>query len=130
MNYGNLIYNKIRIRLFFFFYIYFRKCWIVVFVVFLVCFVSLSSYFKCDYLILCDFLCIWRYFKDDFRDFGGNMSQKCDQYLFEMFCDLGGFLGPKWSPPSPASMSKLPSRGNKYGTKCFLMFFMKNWKMY
>ena len=53
----------------------------------------------------------------------GKMSQKCEQFSYEGFFGISvnfrDFCGPKWSPPSPASMSKFPSGGKKVWNKCF-----------
>ena len=59
------------------------------------------------------------------------MSQKCEQFSYEgffiiFFLDFGGYLvlnGPPPSP-SPASMSKFPSRGKNMKKTWFLVFFM------
>ena len=57
------------------------------------------------------------------------MSQKCEQFSYELFCcDLlrsGGNFGPKWSPqtPSLASMSKFPYRGKNIKNIVFNYLF-------
>ena len=51
------------------------------------------------------------------------MSQKCEHISYELFvCDFLWFLG--LPPPSPASMSKFPSRGKQYGKNVLLLNFM------
>ena len=81
--------------------------------------------------------CIYEDILKMFSHFLKNV-QKCEQFsyelFFESFGDLGYFWGPKWSPPSPspASMSKFPSRG-KYERNVSVDFYdffketRKNW---
>ena len=69
----------------------------------------------------------WRYF----WTFLENMSQKCEQFSYELlFCDCLGFgvLNGPPPPPSPASMSKFPSGWKRLKTivlNDFLWFYKK-----
>ena len=96
------------------------------------CVLYYKFYFLCVYRILCHFLYIWRYFKDIFKYFLKKMSQKCEEFSYELFvCENLRFwvilvvifkmVSPP--PPSPASMSKFHSRGKNMEHNCFFMIF-------
>ena len=146
MNNGYLLYNKINIWkmscVVFCFFVccvsncsvsFFSICGIVfellkwffcsvgVFCVIICCFESV-------YGIRCRFLYIWAYFKDVFRYSSIFNVPAVWTILVRIFClrlfviclDFGG---PKWSPPSLASMSKFPSGGENMENKCFFNDF-------
>ena len=66
--------------------------------------------------------------------YGGEMSQKCEQFSYELLfvicCGCWDY-GPKLSPPRPPIPGvkvKIPSGGNKYGTNvCFYWFLWSLW---
>ena len=67
------------------------------------------------------------YMGTDFKDIVwhvGKKVQKCDSFSYEIFFDLCWDLLGFVPPPSPASKSKFPSRGNKYEKQCFFNVFL------
>ena len=118
MNYGSLIYNKIRIWTLSLVFS-FRKSWLVeicVRIVGVFCIINCS--FRCDYRIRCHFLYIGRYVKGVFR----NVSENVPEVWSISVRFVLGFFVIIFFPPSPspslASMSKFPT-GEKIWDKLF-----------
>ena len=103
----DITYFRVFLLLFYYFYFFVYVC---------LCFwwfCIINGFVQCVYRIRCRFLYIWRYFTDNVLHFGEKCPRSVNKFRTNDFvvncCDLGGL---KWSPPppSPASMSKFPSR--------------------
>ena len=130
INYGNLIYNKIKVWFVFSIFDVFRfvEMYFCIFRVFCI----INCYFYCVYRIRCHFLYIWRYFKVFLRCLK-KRSQKCEQFSYELslvfFVNIFLNFGNKWSPtptPIPGVNVKVPFRGENM-ENCF-WYFYENWK--
>ena len=102
-------------------------------------FCIINCYFECVYRIRCIFPYIGTYLKYIFLRFFELVWKDVPEVwtifvrtIFLRFGGIFGVLNGPPPPPSPASMSKFPSGGNKYGNKCFfddlLWFLLKQLK--
>ena len=96
------------------------------------CFCIIHCYFNA-FIGFCVVFCIYEHVLNIFLGMSGKMSQKCEQFSYELFLRCLGILevlnGPPPPSPSPASMSKFPF-GRKIRKKIsvygMIMIFMKN----